>query len=471
MAGSLDDIQRSRSPLTLPSSAYKRIGDEDKNTIEQYANVGLGVFGLFIENVASHPFQVLRRQCQVNNVSFRYHRTPFTVLPVIVGLNRSQGLGRWPFKGLGSSLVIKGLGLGVEDFASKLTPWPKEIDAHSSCRAIGQHLLLKGVAAAVVTPFFSASLVETVQSEIASEKPGILDVFKEGLRRLLASFTSSASPHGRMLPFWTLIPANVAYGLLHYVTFTITSGLARTVINKRKRNFKLSEYGNQMATLFGRFVADVLLYPMETILHRLHLQGTRAIIDNLDTGREVMPIMTRYEGFFDCLTTIRQEEGIQGLFKGFGALMLQYAVQVALLRFAASAISEVSKAASEGENGIPPAELLEEARRRQQEEHDRLQQRDSEGRFQQSQRDSDDLFQQRQRELDEQFQRRQRDLDERFRQHDYSDDRFRPRQFERDFETQHFQPNLLPSSSPRSTSTPSSSSTSTRRRLFQDEDQ
>ena len=45
---------------------------------------------------------------------------------------------------------------------------------------IGQHLLLKSVSLAVITPFFSASLVETVQSEIASERPGILDVFKEG---------------------------------------------------------------------------------------------------------------------------------------------------------------------------------------------------------------------------------------------------------------------------------------------------
>ena len=38
----------------------------------------------------------------------------------------------------------------------------------------------------MVTPFFSASLVETVQSDIASEKPGVLDVFKEGVVRLVS---------------------------------------------------------------------------------------------------------------------------------------------------------------------------------------------------------------------------------------------------------------------------------------------
>ncbi len=40
--------------------------------------------------------------------------------------------------------------------------------------------------------------------------------------------------------------------------------------------------------------ADVLLFPAETVLHRLHLQGSRTIIDNLDTGREVLPVTTGY---------------------------------------------------------------------------------------------------------------------------------------------------------------------------------
>ena len=62
----------------------------------------------------------------------------------------------------------------------------------------------------------------------------------------------------------------------------------------------LSQYQSQAAALAGHFVADVLLYPLETVLHRLHLQGTRSIIDNLDSGIEVTPILTRYEGVADC---------------------------------------------------------------------------------------------------------------------------------------------------------------------------
>ena len=107
-----------------------------------------------------------------------------------------------------------------------MTPWPKEVDKHSSLRSVGQHLLLKAVSAAIITPFYSASLVETVQSEIASEKPGILDVFRDGIVRLV-SWSDPRSTltfknyifivlffkilrRGRMLPVWVLIPPQVS---------------------------------------------------------------------------------------------------------------------------------------------------------------------------------------------------------------------------------------------------------------------
>ena len=64
----------------------------------------------------------------------------------------------------------------------------------------------------------------------------------------------------------------------------------------------------------------------------LYVQGTRTIIDNTDTGLEVLPIITRYDGVFDCYATIVSEEGFSGLYKGFGALVLQYALHVAVLK-------------------------------------------------------------------------------------------------------------------------------------------
>ena len=55
----------------------------------------------------------------------------------------------------------------------------------------------------------------------------------------------------------------------------------------------------------------------------MDIQGTRTIIDNLDTGASVIPILTRYDGPVDCWLTIVREEGRCGLYKGLGALLLQ----------------------------------------------------------------------------------------------------------------------------------------------------
>lgn len=78
--------------------------------------------------------------------------------------------------------------------------------------------------------------------------------------------------------------------------------------------------------------ADIVFYPLETVIHRLHLQGTRTIIDNLDTGRSVTPLLTGYNSAVDCYRTIISTEGPLGLYKGFGALILQFTMHFMVLR-------------------------------------------------------------------------------------------------------------------------------------------
>jgi len=328
----------------------------DDGESDKYAGMGIGLTGLLAENLACHPFVILRRQCQVNVESRRIHATPITLLPVLINLNRWQGVAvLW--KGIGSSLTIKGMTLGVEDCLSKITPWPKDVDKHSSLKMIGQHLMLKCASTAILTPFYSASLVESVQSDIASEKPGIFDVFRDGIVRLI----SWSDPRcGRMLPVWVLIPPQIIHSVSHYIIATIVQGVWLQVLKATHREYQkltgavskdpqlgnlpgLSQYQTQAAALTGHFVADSLLYPLETVLHRLHLQGTRSIIDNLDSGIEVVPILTRYEGVSDCFSTILQEEGITGLFKGFGAVVLQYAVHFLIIKFSSKLISQVAQ--------------------------------------------------------------------------------------------------------------------------------
>lgn len=50
------------------------------------------------------------------------------------------------------------------------------------------------------------------------------------------------------------------------------------------------------SNIFSLISSEIVFYPFETIMHRIQLQGTRTIIDNLDSGTTVVPILTSYEG-------------------------------------------------------------------------------------------------------------------------------------------------------------------------------
>lgn len=87
---------------------------------------------------------------------------------------------------------------------------------------------------AVVVPFYAASLVETVQSDIASEKPGIFDVFREGGNRLLAFHIPQK---GRMIPVWALLGPSIAVGLSKYIVGLVVHHiLAQLLMKKLTRN-------------------------------------------------------------------------------------------------------------------------------------------------------------------------------------------------------------------------------------------
>jgi hypothetical protein len=82
-------------------------------------------------------------------------------------------------------------------------------------------------------------------------------------------------------------------------------------------------YMHALTDLSSRVAAICILYPIETVINRLIVQGTRTIIDNTDHGYGVIPINTRYDGFIDCIQTINQTEGFIGFYKGLGALCIE----------------------------------------------------------------------------------------------------------------------------------------------------
>ncbi|XP_028604689.2 mitochondrial outer membrane protein SLC25A46 [Podarcis muralis] len=309
--------------------------------LNRFAGFGIGLASLFTENVLAHPCIVLRRQCQVNYHARNYHLTPFTIVNIMYSINKAQGP-RALWKGMGSTFIVQGITLGAEGIISEFTPLPRELSYKWSPKQIGGHLMLKGLTCLIAMPFYSASLIETVQSEIIRDNPGILDCLKEGIGRAMGF----GVPHSkRLLPLLALAFPTVLHGVLHYVISSIVQKLVLLLLKKENSPSLPPESSSSVQSMLDAYFpeliasfaaslcADVMLYPLETVLHRLHIQGTRTIIDNTDLGYEVLPINTQYEGMRDCINTIKREEGILGFYKGFGAVVVQYTLHVAVLQF------------------------------------------------------------------------------------------------------------------------------------------
>ena len=56
--------------------------------------------------------------------------------------------------------------------------------------------------------------IPPLQSEIASERPGVFDCLWEGMTRTMAMTTQQTT---RLLPVWQLLAPSALHGLLHYV--------------------------------------------------------------------------------------------------------------------------------------------------------------------------------------------------------------------------------------------------------------
>ncbi|XP_010898630.2 solute carrier family 25 member 46 [Esox lucius] len=308
--------------------------------LNRFAGFGIGLASLFTENVLAHPCIVFRRQCQVNYHASCYHLSPFTAISVMYNVTKSQGP-KALWKGMGSTFVVQGVTLGTEGIISECTPLPRELSHKWNPKQVIGHLVLKSLTYVVAMPFYSASLIETVQSEIIRDNPGILDCVKEGVGRVVGM----GIPHSkRLLPLWGLVLPTVLHGVLHYVVSSTVQKLVLFLLRRRGPakqpadgsetvQTMLDAYFPELAASFvASLCADVLLYPLETVMHRLHIQGTRTIIDNTDLGFEVLPINTQYEGIRDCINVIRREEGTLGFYKGFGSIVVQYSLHAAVLQ-------------------------------------------------------------------------------------------------------------------------------------------
>lgn len=174
------------------------------------------------------------------------------------------------------------------------------------------------------------------------EPRSIVTFCKDACYRLIGWYTSRG--HGRLISFYSLVLPSIVYGILRYsVKMTLSSYLLKKrtkengaldaeQINESPTQMKDMYYAELASNFFASLLTDVMLFPLETVFLRLHLQGTRTIIDDTDKGYGVVPLCTSYDGVVDCFNTIHRQEGFSGFYKGFGALCLQYFVQFIILK-------------------------------------------------------------------------------------------------------------------------------------------
>ncbi|XP_052277931.1 mitochondrial outer membrane protein SLC25A46-like isoform X2 [Dreissena polymorpha] len=292
--------------------------------------IGHGSVWLF--ETMSHPFIVLRRSCQVSTGS-TYHLTPFTLPTVVYQMSRNKPPA-WVYKGFISSLLARGFNMVAENVLNEMTNWP-----------------LSGYL--VCAPFYITSFVETVQSYGANDSPSLFEFFTEGITRLVGR----TYHHTWLVPMWQLLVPTATFRLCHYTVQQVVSHLVvRFITEERNRvligtdtsvdGIHLSQrdqvYPCLLATFMSSLTAEVVMMPFETVLHRLYVQGTRVLTDNMDQGTEVLGVNFRYNGILDCFWQILRDEGASAFYKGFGAVVLQYFFHFVGLRLLVVVLENVS---------------------------------------------------------------------------------------------------------------------------------
>ncbi|KAK6729396.1 hypothetical protein RB195_006445 [Necator americanus] len=291
----------------------------------------LGLADVTTKLVIAHPCMVLRRQCQVHQNARSLHLTPFTLVPVVCNMVANEGVLTF-WKGSIGSCLVWGLSNVTEIVLADLFGLPRHIVPNGSTEKYWRHILLKATAFFAMTPFYISAFTETVRSEagLGGEGPNVMDVVMKGIDRLRFPIFGSRDASRRFSVLHLALPT-VTYRTSHYIIQTKLYNeffkMARKYVNKKSESerTKFHQYVPQIfAQMSSTILTDLLLFPIETVMHRMYIQGTRTLIDNLDTGLSAISITVKYNGFFDCLRSILNHEGFCALYGGVGALALEY---------------------------------------------------------------------------------------------------------------------------------------------------
>jgi len=136
----------------------------------------------------------------------------------------------------------------------------------------------------------------------------------------------------RCVPYLLLATPTVLHSLLVEALSSVTYRIGGKLFLHRTRKAVLtSAVGALWLDFSSRFLTEILLYPLETVLVRLFCQGMPALVDNIQNGVEQTFVASYYSGTVDCITGIYDSEGALGFFKGFSAVLIRYSVHGILL--------------------------------------------------------------------------------------------------------------------------------------------
>ncbi|VDM40179.1 unnamed protein product [Toxocara canis] len=305
------------STSTLDTYEYATTVNKPQDPI---ASAFIGLADITTKMLITHPCTVLRRQCQVHQFARSLHLTPFTFAPVVCNVITGEGvLTMW--KGAIGCGVLWAMSAATEILIADVFGLPR-----------GTFFAM--------TPFFVSSFIETVRSEtgLGGDDIRVMDVVTNGINRLRFDLFGPRDNSKRFALVHLAVPT-VIYHMGHYLIANATYDwiylMARRYVNRKPSNERtpFHQYLPQMfATMTSQVLADLACYPLETVLHRLYIQGTRTLIDNLDNGMSAISITAKYSGFFDCTRSIINREGFWALYGGMGALAIQYMLHFSFLR-------------------------------------------------------------------------------------------------------------------------------------------
>ena len=106
------------------------------------------------------------------------------------------------------------------------------------------------------------------------------------------------------MPYLYLITPTILHGLavevIAHLSMTLLQKLLPNRTQTQQQQDVLSYTMRALWTAyFSSFLGDVLLYPLKTVLVRLYCQGMPVLVDNVQTGTDVVFISTYYSGFMD----------------------------------------------------------------------------------------------------------------------------------------------------------------------------